>query len=112
MSSQEWHQWTGNALRPHSDQPRYTGRPEAPRRLPEATLKELFIQVERKTFAVALKENVRGRFLRITEEANNRFNSLIVPEAGMEDLLTVLVEMVETSKKIPQSNPPPTSDAG
>ena len=78
-------------------------------RVQEDTLKELFIQVERKTFAVALKENVRGRFLRVTEENANKFTTIIIPEAGLEDFLTVMIEMVKTSKNLPPPEAKPDS---
>jgi PurA ssDNA and RNA-binding protein len=42
------------------------------------------LQIERKHFYVELRENERGRFLRITEEAHGRRNSIIVPSTGVE----------------------------
>ena len=69
--------------------------------MPEDTLKELFVDVERKVFAIALKENQNGRFLRITEEVNDKRNTVIVPEAGFDDFLTVVIGMVEASKTTP-----------
>jgi hypothetical protein len=38
----------------------------------EDTLKSETIQIERKTFVFTLKENPRGRFLRITEDVGGR----------------------------------------
>ena len=69
--------------------------------MPEDTHKELFVEVERKVFAIALKENQNGRFLRITEEVNDKRNTVIVPEAGFEDFLTVVIGMMELSKSTP-----------
>ncbi|PYI70912.1 MAG: DNA-binding protein, partial [Verrucomicrobia bacterium] len=43
------------------------------------------LQIERKHFYVELRENDRGRFLRITEEAHGRRNSIIVPSTGVDD---------------------------
>ena len=40
------------------------------------------LQIERKHFYVELRENDRGKFLRITEEAHGRRNSIIVPSTG------------------------------
>ena len=42
------------------------------------------LQIERKHFYVELRENERGRFLRITEEPHGRRNSIIVPSTGVE----------------------------
>ena len=112
MSTNEWHQWQpSGSLRPERPnyQPPY-GAPKPPGFSPDHTLNEKYITVERKVFKVALKENTRGRFLRISEHSGNRRNGIIIPDTGLEDLLTVLVEMVETSKKIPQQNPPPAAE--
>ena len=40
------------------------------------------LQIERKHFHVEFRENDRGKFLRITEEAHGRRNTIIVPEHG------------------------------
>ncbi len=62
----------------------------------EETLCTERIQVERKTFVFTLKENPRGRFLRITEEVGGRRDSVIVPSSGLEDFKRVLDFMLET----------------
>jgi hypothetical protein len=41
------------------------------------------LQVERKQFVLELKENPRGRFLRITEEVGGRRDTVIVPATGL-----------------------------
>jgi hypothetical protein len=43
------------------------------------------LQVERKHFFVEFRENERGRFLRITEEAHGRRNTVIVPSTGLNE---------------------------
>ena len=43
------------------------------------------LQVERKHFYVEFRENERGRFLRITEEAHGRRNTVIVPSTGLNE---------------------------
>jgi len=48
------------------------------------------IAVERKTFIFDLRENPRGRFLRITEDANGRRDSIVIPASGLEDFRRVL----------------------
>jgi len=84
---------------PRSNEP----YPEKPR-MQEVMLKELFIQIERKLFVLALKQNERGRFLRITEEMHDRHTTVIVPSTGLEDLHQALGEMIAASASLP---PPP-----
>lgn len=60
----------------------------------EDSLRSDKIHVEKKQFFFDLKENPRGRFLRITEDCNGRRDSIILPAAGMEKFLAVLDEMV------------------
>jgi hypothetical protein len=76
-------------------------------RLPvaEATLKTDKVQIERKTFVFALKENPRGRFLRITEDVGGRRDTIIVPAPGLEDFRKVLDEMVKHSNETPTAPP-------
>ena len=69
--------------------------------VPEETLKSDKIQIERKTFVFTLKENTRGRFLRITEDVNGRRDTIIVPAPGLEDFKKILDEMVRTSMDVP-----------
>ncbi len=43
------------------------------------------LQVERKTFTIEFRENDRGRFLRITEDAGGRRNTVIIPSTGINE---------------------------
>jgi len=67
----------------------------------EDTLKTESIQIERKTFIFTLKENPRGRFLRITEDVGGRRDNIIIPAPGLEDFLKLIQEMVAASGEIP-----------
>ena len=67
----------------------------------EETLKTEKIQIERKTFVFALKENPRGRFLRITEDVSGRRDTIIIPAPGLEDFKKIIDEMVKTSAEAP-----------
>jgi hypothetical protein len=69
----------------------------------EDTLKSDKVQIERKTFVFTLKENVRGRFLRITEDVGGRRDTIIIPAPGLEDFKKLLDEMV----KVAAETPPP-----
>ena len=79
--------------RSHSSAPRPS--------VPEDTLKTDRIQIERKTFVFTLKENPRGRFLRITEDVSGRRDTIIVPAPGLEDFKKLLDDMVKASAEIP-----------
>ena len=74
----------------------------------EDTLRTEKIQIERKTFILALKENPRGRFLRITEDVGGRRDTIIIPAPGLEDFKKILDEMVKASAEIPVKTPSPT----
>ena len=67
----------------------------------EETLKADKVQIERKTFLFTLKENPRGRFLRITEDAGGRRDTIIVPAPGLEDFKKLLDEMVRAANEMP-----------
>jgi hypothetical protein len=67
----------------------------------EDTLRSDKVQIERKTFIFTLKENPRGRFLRITEDVSGRRDTIIIPATGLEDFRRVLDEMVASSAETP-----------
>ena len=52
------------------------------------------LQVERKHFFIEYRENERGQFLRITEEAHGRRNTIIIPSTGLDDFLDSLEEVL------------------
>lgn len=70
----------------------------------EDTLKTAEIQIERKLFFLTLKENPRGRFLRITEEVGGRRNSTIIPATGLAAFKRLLDDMVKAADEIRASN--------
>ncbi len=67
----------------------------------EDTLRSDKIQIERKTFVFSLRENPRGRFLRITEDVNGRRDTIIIPSTGLEDFKRVVDEMLQQSNDTP-----------
>src|SRR5512137_1851770 len=91
--------------RPHSDRPYGAAKPP----VNEETLKSAKIQIERKTFVLALKENPRGRFLRITEDVGGRRDTIIIPAPGLEEFRALLDEMVKASAETPPKAPDPES---
>jgi hypothetical protein len=72
----------------------------------EDSLKSGQVQIERKNFIFSLKENPRGRLLRITEDIAGRHNSIIIPATGLHDFKKLLEEMIQASDEIPQAGPP------
>jgi hypothetical protein len=69
----------------------------------EDTLKSGQIQIERKSFLMALKENPRGRFLRITEDAGGRHSSIIIPTTGLQDFKCLLDELLKAADELPSA---------
>lgn len=67
----------------------------------EKTLHTEQVQVERKTFVFLLKENQRGRFVRIIEESGGKSNGIIIPYAGLESFLTTMAKTVEAANQLP-----------
>jgi hypothetical protein len=67
----------------------------------EDTLRTEKIQIERKTFILTLKENPRGRFLRITEDVNGRRDNIIIPSTGLEEFRRLVDEMVKAAGEMP-----------
>ena len=65
----------------------------------DVVLKSENIAVERKNFIFDLRENPRGRFLRITEDANGRRDAIVIPATGLEDFRRVLDEIIEANRK-------------
>ncbi len=78
-------------------------RPHGPSKPPvnEETLKSDKVQIERKTFLFALKENPRGRFLRITEDVGGRRDTIIIPAPGLDDFKKLLDDMVKAAAEAP-----------
>jgi len=85
---------------PYGRQPYYSQPPKP--HVQEDTLKSAVVQIERKTFVFTLKENPRGRFLRITEDVGGRRDTIIIPAPGLEDFRKLVDEMVKASAEIPQ----------
>ena len=78
---------------PTSEQPRSSAG--------ENTLKTEKIHIERKTFIFSLRENSRGRFLRITEDVGGRRDTIIVPAPGLEEFRKTVDEMIKLAAEAP-----------
>ena len=56
------------------------------------------ITVERKIFFLDLKENNRGRFLKITEDVGGRRDTIMLPAEAFQDFADALLRLVEFEK--------------
>jgi hypothetical protein len=65
----------------------------------DVVLKSENIAVERKNFIFDLRENPRGRFLRITEDANGRRDSIVIPAPGLEEFRRVLDGIISANQE-------------
>lgn len=54
------------------------------------------LQIERKFFKAQIRENERGKFLRLTEESQGRRNTVIVPSSGFADFANLVNEILST----------------
>ena len=59
------------------------------------------VQIERKHFYVEFRENDRGRFLRITEEAHGRRNTIIVPSTGTTEFTAAIDDVLAATEQAP-----------
>ena len=57
------------------------------------------LQIERKHFHVEFRENDRGKFLRITEEAHGRRNTIIVPSTGVEEFTAAIDDVIDHAER-------------
>lgn len=56
------------------------------------------IQVERKLFTFELRENPRGRFLKVTEDVGGRRDTIIIPATGLDKVRDTLERIIEASE--------------
>ncbi len=89
----------------------YSGNYQKPQ-VNEETLKSDKIQIERKTFLIALKQNPRGRFLRITEDVAGRRDTIIIPAPGLDDFKRIIEDMARAAAELPaeEGDMPPTHE--
>lgn len=90
---------------PYGHRP-YSAQSKTRPQVQEESLRVEKIQIERKTFVFTLKENPRGRFLRITEDVNGRRDTIIIPSTGLDEFRKVLDEMVGIVGDLPEEELP------
>jgi len=58
------------------------------------------IAVDRKIFFLDLKENNRGRFVKITEDVGGRRDTIIVPVAAFRDFVEAIERLMEIEQTL------------
>ena len=74
------------------------GRPATLRADMDNIIEAKEVQIERKHFYVEFRENDRGRFLRITEEAHGRRNTIIVPSTGTNEFTAAIDDVLAATE--------------
>jgi hypothetical protein len=59
----------------------------------EKTLRSEELSIERKSFVLSLKENHRGRFVRITEQTGANHSTIIIPTDGLDAFIEKLTAL-------------------
>lgn len=59
------------------------------------------LQIERKVFSIDLRENGRGRFLRITEDSQGHRNVIIVPMSGVDEFADAIDDVLDAEPAQP-----------
>jgi hypothetical protein len=59
------------------------------------------LAIDRKVFFLDLKENDRGRFVKITEDVGGRRDTIMLPIGAAGDFLDMLGRLVEFEKTLP-----------
>lgn len=57
------------------------------------------LQIERKHFFIEFRENDRGQFVRITEEAHGRRNTIIIPSTGLEEFAEKFEDVMAATRQ-------------
>ena len=72
------------------------------------------IVTDRKVFFLDLKENDRGRFVKITEDVRGRRDTIMVPEDVLDDFIDALHDIADVNdgKEIGGGDDDEASDAG
>jgi hypothetical protein len=67
---------------------------------PSAPIASEKITIDRKIFFVDLKENNRGRFLKITEDVGGRRDTIMLPIPALPDFIEALTRLAEFEAKL------------
>lgn len=99
-----FHSWDWATLRFELSSCRFTLIPmpnfDSPRPTPAPPIASEKVLIERKTFFLDLKENHRGRVLKITEDVGGRRNTIMLPAEAFGDFVEALGRLVEFEAKL------------
>ena len=56
------------------------------------------VQIERTLFSFDLRENPRGRFLKITEDVGGRRDTVIIPATGLDKVRDVVERAIQANR--------------
>jgi PurA ssDNA and RNA-binding protein len=68
--------------------------------MPSEPLASEKVTIDRKVFFIDLKENQRGRFMKITEDVGGRRDTIMLPAAAFKDFLEALARLVDYESKL------------
>ena len=74
----------------------YYSAPHRSHRTYNPSLESRELEVERKFFTAEIRENERGKYLRLTEETRGRRNTVIVPSCGFEEFAGMINDILAT----------------
>jgi len=63
------------------------------------------VQIERKLFSFDLRENQKGRFLRVTEDVGGRRDTVIIPATGLEEVSRIIARSVDANAAAASAGP-------
>jgi len=69
-------------------------------RMPSEPIASEKVTIDRKVFFIDLKENQRGRFMKITEDVGGRRDTIMLPAAAFKDFLEALARLVDYESKL------------
>ena len=69
-------------------------------RMPSEPIATEKVTIDRKVFFLDLKENQRGRFLKITEDVGGRRDTVMIPAGVFQDFLEAVTRLVDYESKL------------
>ena len=69
-------------------------------RMPSDPIASEKVTIDRKIFFIDLKENQRGRFLKITEDVGGRRDTIMLPAEAFRDFLEAMQRLIEFEGKL------------
>lgn len=73
---------------------------DSEQRMPQPPIASEKIINDRKIFFLDLKENQRGRFLKITEDVGGRRDTIMLPASAFKDFVEALTRLIEFEAKL------------